>query len=75
MWQLFQGLVFFAVASASIYWEWTPNGLLVGLMGAGAAWLATKALSGLIDVYGWFRRVRARSPRERDQAPGTRPLS
>jgi len=48
---LFQALIAFAVGSAAIYWQWTPNGVLIGLMSMGAALGATVAVNALIRAF------------------------
>lgn len=41
MWKLFQLSVAFGVMCAAIYYDWTPNPYLVGLLAYGAAYVAT----------------------------------
>ena len=48
MWFLLQSLIIFAVMSSNIYWQWTPNGYLAGLIGAGAAFFATMGANQLL---------------------------
>jgi hypothetical protein len=45
MWFLFQGIIMFAVVSSNIAWQWTPNGLIPALLGAGLAYGLTYVLS------------------------------
>jgi len=47
MWFLLQISIIFAVMASNIYWQWTPNGYLAGLIGVGLAYGAT----GLITQY------------------------
>jgi hypothetical protein len=47
LWKLFQTVVFFTVYFAGIYYEWTPNGYVLGLLSLGAAFFSTLALSEL----------------------------
>src|SRR6185369_11870206 len=49
MWKLFQLSIMAAVMCGNIYYEWTPNGYLVGILGLGAAYLATLLLSPLFS--------------------------
>ena len=41
MWKLLQALIVFGVLCANIYWAWTPNGLLAGILGLLAAYILT----------------------------------
>lgn len=50
MWKPFQLSIFMAVYFAGIYYEWTPNGYVLGVLSFLAALLATVALSGAIDL-------------------------
>ena len=52
MWKLVQLSIMAAVMCGNIYYQWTPNGYLAGLLGVGAAFLVTLLLSPL------FRRRR-----------------
>jgi hypothetical protein len=52
MWHVFQLLVFFAVAFTGIYYQWTPNGLVLGIVAVTCAFGATVLLGDL------FRRLR-----------------
>ena len=45
MWKLFQIAVGLSVAFTGIYYEWTPNGYVLGLLSVGAAFFATLILS------------------------------
>lgn len=51
MFYLLQILVIFAVGASNIYWHWTPNGYLVGLIGIGIAYGLTLLISG---AKGWL---------------------
>lgn len=50
MWFVFQGFVMFLVIASNIHWQWTPNGMLAGIIGAGAAWLSTLSLAWLLAL-------------------------
>lgn len=55
-WYLFQGLIVFAVVSSNIAWQWTPNRMLPALIGAGLAYGATAAISGLARaIRAWLK--------------------
>jgi len=62
LWKLFQLTIMAAVMCGNIYYEWTPNGYLVGLLGLGAAFIATWLLSGFCSLFG------RRSAQLREQA-------
>lgn len=47
MWFLLQSLIIFAVMSSNIYWQWTPNSYLAGLIAVGAAFVATVSANRL----------------------------
>jgi hypothetical protein len=51
MWKLFQLSIMAAVMCGNIYYEWTPNGYLVGVMGLGAAFIATWFLIWLRSLF------------------------
>jgi hypothetical protein len=55
MWYLFQGVIIFAVGASNIYWHWTPNGYLVGLVGVGAAYGATFLLVSIRHTVRYLR--------------------
>jgi hypothetical protein len=61
MWFILQASIIFAVISSNIAWQWTPNGYLAALIGAGLAFGATMALNRL------FRpgEKRRQNPRQR----------
>lgn len=48
-WYVFQGLVMFAVIASNIHWQWTPNGLLAGIIGYGVAFVLTCLFTGTIS--------------------------
>ena len=48
--KLFQLVVFFGVACTGIYYEWTPNGYVLGLLSIGAAFFSTLLLSWALDT-------------------------
>jgi hypothetical protein len=45
MWFLFQSTIIFAVVASNIHRQWTPNGYLPAILGAGLAWLLTRLLN------------------------------
>jgi len=51
-WKLLQLVVFLAVSFTGIYYEWTPNGLVLGIVAATCAFAATVLLGD------FFRLVR-----------------
>ena len=51
MWKLLQLLVFLSVYFTGIYYEWTPNGYVLGLLSVGAALSATLLLTGALDLW------------------------
>lgn len=50
MYFVIQSLIVFAVMSSNIYFHWTPNGYLAGLIAGGAALVATLALNDLLAL-------------------------
>jgi hypothetical protein len=52
MWVLFQLSIMAAVMCGNIYWKWTPNGYVVGILGLGAAYFATWILVRLRSLFG-----------------------
>jgi hypothetical protein len=48
-WIILQLAVFIAVMVSNIEWRWTPNGYLASGVAIGAAYLATRAVSRLLD--------------------------
>ena len=55
MWFLLQGSIVFAVMASNIYWQWTPNPYLAGVLGFVVALLATVGVSNLLL---WARKQR-----------------
>jgi hypothetical protein len=53
MWKLFQLVVFLAVSFAGIYWQWTPNGLALGIVALIATMIATAILGDLFRLVRW----------------------
>jgi hypothetical protein len=49
MWMILQLLIAFAVLSANIYWQLTPNGFVASLGAFGAAYSVTWLISWLLD--------------------------
>lgn len=47
VWKFIQWSIVAAVVMSNIYWQWTPNGLLAGLVGGGAAFIVTWIYVGL----------------------------
>ena len=47
MWLLIQSLIIFAVVSSNIYYQWTPNKILPGLLSVGLALVVTAGLNKL----------------------------
>ena len=56
MWKLLQALIVFGVLCANIYWEWTPNGLLAGILGILAAYILTILPLQIFDLARAFKR-------------------
>jgi hypothetical protein len=44
-WFILQSSIIFAVIASNLFWHWTPNGYLAGLVGVGLAWVLTRLLS------------------------------
>jgi hypothetical protein len=55
-WRLIQIVTFFAVAFAGIYYQWTPNGLVLGLVAATCAFGVTVLLGDLARLVRWGRK-------------------
>lgn len=49
MWLLFQCAIMIAVGWTGIYYQWTPNPYVLGIVSVGAAWLATWIVNKLIE--------------------------
>jgi hypothetical protein len=62
MWFLLQGSIVFAVMSANICWQITPNGYLASLVGIGLAFFATVAVNQLLL---WTRQKRSKASIEK----------
>jgi hypothetical protein len=45
VWFILQSSIIFAVIASNLFWHWTPNGYLAGLIGVGLAWVLTRPLS------------------------------
>jgi len=54
-WKLLQISVFLAVSFTGIYYEWTPNGLVLGIVAATCAFAATVLLGDLFRLVRWTR--------------------
>lgn len=53
MWKLLQLVVFLSVSFTGIYYEWTPNGLVLGIVAATCAFAATVLLGDLFRLIRW----------------------
>lgn len=53
MWKLLQVSVFLAVSFTGIYYEWTPNGLVLGIVAATCAFAATVLLGDFFRLVRW----------------------
>jgi hypothetical protein len=56
MWRLLQLVTFFAVAFTGIYYQWTPNGLVLGLVAATCAFGVTVLLGDFGRLVRWCRK-------------------
>jgi hypothetical protein len=56
MWKLLQIVVFFSVAFTGIYYEWTPNGLVLGLVSATCAFAVTVLLGDFFRLIRWSKK-------------------
>jgi hypothetical protein len=65
MWKLLQLVVFLSVYFTGIYYEWTPNGYVLGVLAFLAALLATVLLSWTLD------KGRAIAIKQRDKRSAT----
>ncbi len=54
-WKLLQIFVFFAVAFTGIHYQWTPNGLVLGIVAGFAAFGVTVLLGDLFRFLSWLR--------------------
>lgn len=52
-WKLLQLIVFLAVSFTGIYYEWTPNGLVLGLVAATCAFAVTVLLGDFFRLVRW----------------------
>lgn len=52
-WKLLQLVVFLAVSFTGIYYQWTPNGLVLGLVAGICAFGATVLLSDFFRLIRW----------------------
>ena len=55
-WKLLQIVTFFAVAFTGIYYQWTPNGLVLGLVSGLCALAVTVLLGDFFRLVGWCRK-------------------
>jgi hypothetical protein len=62
LWNWFQLLIIGAVACANVEWPFTTNKYLVGIIGVVAAYLATVALSKIIELLSLRRGQREDRP-------------
>lgn len=51
MWKVFQITIAAAVAFSNAHWQWTDNGMVVGLAALLAAGFATAILSAALDAF------------------------
>lgn len=68
MWKLLQLVVFLSVYFTGIYYEWTPNGYVLGVLSFLAALFATLLLTWAFDT----SRVLLIKQRDNGRAPGGR---
>ena len=54
LWKLLQLIVFFAVCFTGIYYQWTPNSYVLGLLSIGAAFFTTLLLNGALNLWQRF---------------------
>lgn len=70
--RIIQGLIFLAVVGTNIRWHWTPNGLLSGVVGIGAAFVLTVVPVGIYHeimiLLAQSRAIRER-PKPRHELP------
>jgi len=57
LWRLLQLTVFVAVMFTGVYYKWTPNGLVLGLIAATCAFAATVLLGDLFRLSRWTRNL------------------
>jgi hypothetical protein len=55
-WKLLQIVTFFGVGFTGIYYQWTPNGLVLGLVSALCALAVTVLLGDFFRLVGWCRK-------------------
>jgi hypothetical protein len=55
-WKLLQIVTFFGVGFTGIYYQWTPNGLVLGLVSALCALAVTVLLGDFFWLVGWCRK-------------------
>jgi hypothetical protein len=53
MWKLLQLVVFLSVYFTGIYYEWTPNGLVLGIVATTCAFAATVLLGDFFRLVRW----------------------
>lgn len=74
LWSLLQITVFLAVSFTGIYYEWTPNGLVLGIVAATCAFAATVLLGDLFRLIRWCaKKLRSVLGKERADKRLTRP--
>jgi hypothetical protein len=69
-WHRLQMAVFALVLCSNIYWAWTPNKMLAGLIGAGMAFLATLAVTGVFHLAARCREIAERRRRRASHPVG-----
>lgn len=72
LWKLLQLTVFFGVACTGIYYQWTPNGLLLSIVAGLAALAVTVLLSNLFRFLSWCFKPRSILPHKRQDGGLTR---
>ena len=72
---ILQMLVAFAVLSANVYYEWTPNGYLAGLLAVAAAWAVTVIPFWIIDKARMLIAPNAARNQRRSKIEEVRPLT
>lgn len=70
MWKLLQLVVFLSVYFTGIYYEWTPNGLVLGIVAATCAFATTVLLGDFFRLVRWARKRIARAPVNQDPDEG-----
>jgi hypothetical protein len=73
-WKLLQLTVFLAVSFTGIYYEWTPNGLVLGLVSATCSFAVTVLLGDFFRLVRWTaKKLRPVLSKKRPDQRLTRP--